>query len=166
MSLLRSFCTPYGAPGRLYYDSYEFFKCGPQADLRAWRKLAVTFFAQQIQIENSLGWFLTLWTTHSCKNQLVANFFPDILHNSLTITLRSKVVKPVPSILTIYRDSKMPWIITQKAAISELCLMICCIKAVKQTQISKQLRNISNLKPELVCIINWSFFLMNVTKFR
>ena len=77
MSLLRSFCTPYGAPGRLYYDSYEFFKCSPQADLRAWRKLAVTFFAQQIQIENSLGWFLTLWATHSCKNQLVANFSPD-----------------------------------------------------------------------------------------
>ena len=77
MSLLRSFCTPYGAPGRLYYDSNEIFKCGPQADLRAWRKLAVTFFAQQIQIGNSLGWFLTLWTTHSCKNQLVANFFPD-----------------------------------------------------------------------------------------
>ena len=86
MSLLRSFCTPYGAPGRLYYDSYEFFKCGPQADLRAWRKLAVTFFAQQIQIENSLGWFLTLWTTHSCKNQLVANFSADILHYSLTTT--------------------------------------------------------------------------------
>ena len=84
MSLLRSFCTPYGAPGRLYYDSCEFFKCGPQADLRAWRKLAVPFFAQQIQIGNSLGWFLTLWTTHSCKNQLVANFFPDILHYSLT----------------------------------------------------------------------------------
>ena len=77
MSLLRSFCTPYGAPGRLYYDSNEIFKCGPQADLRAWRKLAVTFFAQQIQIGNSLGWFLTLWTTHSCKNQLVANFSPD-----------------------------------------------------------------------------------------
>ena len=77
MSLLWSFCTLYGAPGRLYYDSYEFLKCGPQADLRAWRKLAVTFFAQQIQIENSLGWFLTLWKTHSCKNQLVANFSPD-----------------------------------------------------------------------------------------
>ena len=77
MSLLRSFCTLYGAPGRLYYDSYEFFKCSPQANLRVWRKLAVTFFPNQIEIENSLGWFLTLWTTHSCKNQLVANFFPD-----------------------------------------------------------------------------------------
>ena len=47
--IAKSFC-PYGAPRCLYYDSYEFFKCGPQADLRAWRKLAVTFFAQQIQI--------------------------------------------------------------------------------------------------------------------
>ena len=77
MSLLRSFCTPYGAPGSLYYDSYEFFNCGPQAELSAWRKLAVIFFPNQIQIQNSLGWFLTLWPTHSCKNQLVANFFPD-----------------------------------------------------------------------------------------
>ena len=98
MSLLRSFCTPYGAPGRLYYDSYEFFKCGPQADLRAWRKLAVTFFAQQIQIGNSLGWFLTLWTTHSCKNQLVANFFPDILHYSLTI----KTVREQAGLLCVH----------------------------------------------------------------
>ena len=92
MSLLRSFFTLYGAPGRLYYDSYEFFKCSPQANLRVWRKLAVTFFPNQIQIGNSLGWFLTLWTTHSCKNQLVANFFPDIVHNSLTITEGSRNV--------------------------------------------------------------------------
>ena len=29
MSLLRSFCTPYRAPGCLSNDNYEFFKCDP-----------------------------------------------------------------------------------------------------------------------------------------